>query len=82
MTVLNDISSIVKSLLAIAVSTSVPVFLMGHSMGGAEVLQVRTFQSITVLRGTRTWVARHVAGEERFFALKKCLTFLILASEK
>lgn len=38
-TVLNDISSIIDSLLATAASMSVPVFLMGHSMGGAEVLQ-------------------------------------------
>ena len=38
-TVLNDISSVVRSLLATAASMSVPVFLMGHSMGGAEVLQ-------------------------------------------
>ena len=38
-TVLNDISSILKPILAIAASMSVPLFLMGHSMGGAEVLQ-------------------------------------------
>ena len=39
MTVLNDLSSIVDSVLSTAASISVPVFLMGHSMGGAEVLQ-------------------------------------------
>ena len=38
-TVLNDISSIVRSLLTVAASTSLPLFLMGHSMGGAEVIQ-------------------------------------------
>ena len=38
MMVLNDISSIVKWLLATAASMPVPIFLMGHSIGGAEVL--------------------------------------------
>lgn len=38
-TVLNDMSSVVESLLATAASMSVPFFLMGHSMGGAEVIQ-------------------------------------------
>ena len=38
-TVLNDISSILKPILATATLMSVPLFLMGHSMGGAEVLQ-------------------------------------------
>ena len=38
-TVLNDLSSLVDSVLLTAASMSVPVFLMGHSMGGAEVLQ-------------------------------------------
>ena len=39
MTVLDDLSSVVSSVLSTATSMSVPVFLMGHSMGGAEVLQ-------------------------------------------
>ena len=38
-TVLNDISSVVASLLPKAASMSVPIFMMGHSMGGAEVIQ-------------------------------------------
>ena len=38
-TVLNDISSVIEPLLAKAASISVPFFLMGHSMGGAEVIQ-------------------------------------------
>ena len=36
---LQDISSLLESLIPIAVSQPVPLFLMGHSMGGAEVLQ-------------------------------------------
>ena len=37
--VISDISSVVESLLATAALMSVPLFLMGHSMGGAEVIQ-------------------------------------------
>ena len=38
-TVLNDLTSVIDLVLSTAASMSVPVFLMGHSMGGAEVLQ-------------------------------------------
>lgn len=38
-TVLDDITSVLKSLLPFAAETSTPLFLMGHSMGGAEILQ-------------------------------------------
>ena len=50
-TVLNDISSVVESLFATAASMSAPFFLMGHSMGGAEVFQ---------------WAARYVFSESIF----------------
>ena len=38
-TVLDDISSVLQGLVSIAKEKNIPLFLMGHSMGGAEVLQ-------------------------------------------
>ena len=37
--VLDDITSILRALLPLAKEKEVPLFLMGHSMGGAEILQ-------------------------------------------
>lgn len=38
-TVLSDITSVLQSLVPIAQERKIPLFLMGHSMGGAEILQ-------------------------------------------
>ena len=38
-TILDDITSMLKSLIPLANHEKVPLFLMGHSMGGAEILQ-------------------------------------------
>ena len=38
-TVLEDITTIIKTILPISEQNHIPFFLMGHSMGGAEILQ-------------------------------------------
>ena len=38
-TVLSDITSVLEALIPVSKEKSVPLFLMGHSMGGAEILQ-------------------------------------------
>lgn len=37
--VLDDITSVLKTIVPLAKETELPLFLMGHSMGGAEILQ-------------------------------------------
>ena len=57
MTVLNDLSSVVEALITIAQSISVPIFLMGHSMGGAEVLQWAAREPLELRSHIRSYLA-------------------------
>ena len=76
MVVLNDLSSIVDSVLSTAASISVPVFLMGHSMGGAEVLQWAArgpFDMRSQIRGylaESPYLALHPSAQPSHFVVK------------
>ena len=76
MVVLNDLTSLVGSVLSTAASISVPVFLMGHSMGGAEVLQWAArgpFDMRSQIRGylaESPYLALHPSAQPSRFVVK------------
>lgn len=65
-TVLADITSFLQAQLAQSQDNNVPVFLMGHSMGGAQVLQYAARGPIEVRRQLRGYLA-----EAPFIALHR-----------
>lgn len=56
-TVLGDITSVLKVLLPLAKEKHVPLFLMGHSMGGAEILQYAVRGPVEIRAQIRGYLA-------------------------